>query len=561
MSEETDGKVTKDFIREIIDADLASRKHTEIVTRFPPEPNGYLHIGHAKSICLNFGLSKEYSPARCHLRFDDTNPSKEETEYVESIQEDVRWLGFDWGNNLFFASDYFEQLHGFAVQLIKQGDAYVDSLSAEEIREFRGTLTEPGKPSPHRDRSVEENLDLFARMAKGEFAEGEHVLRAKIDMASPNMNMRDPTLYRIRKELHHRTGDKWCVYPMYDFTHGLSDMLEGITHSLCTLEFEHHRPLYDWFLEVLDTPCKPRQIEFARLGLTYTVMSKRFLLKLVESGKVNGWDDPRMPTISGIRRRGYTPEAIRRFCHRIGLTKYPGMTDLSLLEFSVREHLNEVAPRAMGVLKPLKVVITNYPEDGEEMVDAVNHPGDPEAGKRPVPFSRELYIEQDDFMEDPPRKFFRLGPGREVRFRYAYYVTCQEVIKDDQGRVTELRCTYDPESRGGKSSDGRKVKGTIHWVSAKHSVPATVRLIDRLFSVEDPHAAGGELEDHLNPNAIEELTACQLEPSLGEQKVGYQFQFERLGYFCIDPDTTEDWLVINRTIGLRDSWAKQAGKR
>ncbi len=561
MSEEIEGKVKKDFIREIIDADLASGKHAEIVTRFPPEPNGYLHIGHAKSICLNFGISKEYSPAKCHLRFDDTNPSKEETEYVESIQEDVRWLGFEWGENLFFASDYFDQLHAFAVQLIESGHAYVDSLSADEIREYRGTLTEPGKPSPHRDRTVEENLDLFKRMASGEFAEGEHILRAKIDMASPNMNMRDPALYRIRQETHHRTGDKWCVYPMYDFTHGLSDMLEGITHSLCTLEFEHHRPLYEWFLEVLDTPCKPRQIEFARLGLTYTVMSKRFLLKLVEAGKVSGWDDPRMPTISGIRRRGYTAEAIRRFCHRIGLTKYPGMTDISLLEFSVREHLNEVAPRVMGVLKPLKVVITNYPEDGEEMVDAVNNPGDPEGGKRPVPFSRELYIEQDDFMEDPPKKFFRLGPGREVRFRYAYYVTCQEVIKDDHGRVTELRCTYDPESRGGKSADGRKVKGTIHWVSAKHAVSATVRLIDRLFTVEDPHAAGGELEDHLNPEAIVELTDCQVEPSLGGQKVGYLFQFERLGYFCIDLDTTDERLVINRTIGLRDSWAKQAGKR
>ena len=380
MSEEIEGKVKKDFIREIIDADLASGKHAEIVTRFPPEPNGYLHIGHAKSICLNFGISKEYSPAKCHLRFDDTNPSKEETEYVESIQEDVRWLGFEWGENLFFASDYFDQLHAFAVQLIESGHAYVDSLSADEIREYRGTLTEPGKPSPHRDRTVEENLDLFKRMASGEFAEGEHILRAKIDMASPNMNMRDPALYRIRQETHHRTGDKWCVYPMYDFTHGLSDMLEGITHSLCTLEFEHHRPLYEWFLEVLDTPCKPRQIEFARLGLTYTVMSKRFLLKLVEAGKVSGWDDPRMPTISGIRRRGYTAEAIRRFCHRIGLTKYPGMTDISLLEFSVREHLNEVAPRVMGVLKPLKVVITNYPEDVEEMVDAVNNPGDPEGG-------------------------------------------------------------------------------------------------------------------------------------------------------------------------------------
>ena len=553
-------KPKKDFIREIIEADLASGKHSEIVTRFPPEPNGYLHIGHAKSICLNFGVAQEYPGGRCHLRFDDTNPTKEGAEYVESIQEDVRWLGFDWGERLFFASDYFAELHGFAIRLIEKGKAYVDSLSAEEIRQYRGTLTEPGKPSPYRERSAEENLELFRRMTAGEFEEGEHVLRAKIDMASPNVNMRDPTIYRIRKARHHRTGDKWCVYPMYDFTHGLSDMLEGVTHSLCTLEFEHHRPLYDWFLEELDTPCRPRQIEFARLNLGYMVMSKRFLLKLVESGRVKGWDDPRMPTISGIRRRGFTPEAIRRFCQRVGVTKYNGMTDISLLEFSLREHLNEVAPRVLGVLRPLKVVITNYADEGEEMVQAVNNPEDPSAGKRLVPFSGELYIERDDFMEDPPRKYFRLAPGREVRFRYAYYVTCREVVKDARGEVVELRCTYDPESRGGKSPDGRKVRGTIHWVSARHSVPATVRLIERLFTVEDPQVAGGELEDSLNPGSLETLSSCQVEPSLREVAPGYRFQFERLGYFCVDRDTTKGALVINRTIGLRDSWAKRAGK-
>ena len=560
MSEDT-AKPKKDFIREIIDADLASGKHTTIVTRFPPEPNGYLHIGHAKSICLNFGIAQEYPDAHCNLRFDDTNPAKEDTEYVDSIQEDVRWLGFDWGENLFFASDYFEKLHAFAIQLIEKKKAFVDSLSAEEIREYRGTLTEPGRPSPYRERTVEENLDLFARMTAGEFEEGQHVLRAKIDVASPNMNMRDPTIYRIRKASHHRTGDTWCVYPMYDFTHGLSDMLEGVTHSLCTLEFEHHRPLYDWFLEVLETPCRPRQIEFARLNLGYTVMSKRFLLKLVESGRVSGWDDPRMPTISGIRRRGFTAEAIRRFCSRIGVTKFHGMTDLSVLEFNVREHLNEVAPRRMGVLRPLKLVITNYPEAQEESFEAVNNPEDPKAGKRPVPFSCELYIEQDDFMEDPPRKYFRLAPGREVRLRYAYYVTCDEVIKDGAGNIVEVRCTYDPESRGGGTPDGRKVKGTIHWVSARHAISATVRVIDRLFSVEDPHAAGGELEDHLNPDSMATNVDCQVEPSLRDATSGFRFQFERLGYFCVDPDTTKDALVINRTIGLRDSWAKQAAKR
>ncbi|MFT5405829.1 MAG: glutaminyl-tRNA synthetase [Verrucomicrobiales bacterium] len=561
MNEEEVSNPKKDFIREIIDADLASGKHTKIVTRFPPEPNGYLHIGHAKSICLNFGIAQEYPDAQVNLRFDDTNPTKEDIEYVDSIQEDVRWLGFDWGENLFFASDYFGKLHGFAIQLIEKGKAYVDSLSAEEIREHRGTLTEPGKPSPYRERSVEENLDLFARMRAGEFEEGAHVLRAKIDVASPNMNMRDPTLYRIRKATHHRTGDAWCVYPMYDFTHGLSDMLEGVTHSLCTLEFEHHRPLYDWFLEVLETPSRPRQIEFARLNLGYTVLSKRFLLKLVESGRVSGWDDPRMPTISGIRRRGFTGEAMRRFCSRIGVTKFHGMTDLSVLEFNVREHLNEVAPRRMGVLDPLKLVITNYPEGEEETFDAVNNPGDPDAGTRPVSFSGELYIERDDFMEDPPKKYFRLAPGQEVRLRYAYYVTCDEVIKDDAGIIVEVRCSYDPESRGGGTPDGRKVKGTIHWVSAHHAIPATVRVIDRLFSVEDPHSAGGELEDHLNPNSLETLADCLVEPGLKDAEPGFRFQFERLGYFCVDPDSSKEALVINKTIGLRDSWAKQAAKK
>ncbi len=560
MSEETAPTTKKDFIREIIDADLASGKHTQIVTRFPPEPNGYLHIGHAKSICLNFGVSQEYPDAKCHLRFDDTNPAKEDIEYVDSIQEDVRWLGFDWAENLFFASDYFDQLYAFAVQLIEKGYAYVDSLSAEEIRAHRGTLTESGKPSPYRDRSVEENLDLFKRMTEGEFEEGTHVLRAKIDMASPNLNMRDPTIYRIRKASHHRTGDKWCVYPMYDFTHGLSDMIEGITHSLCTLEFENHRPLYDWFLETLDTPCHPRQIEFARLSLTYTVMSKRFLLKLVEQGKVRGWDDPRMPTISGIRRRGYPPEAIRHFCKHIGITKYNGLTDIGLLEHSVRDHLNKVASRVLGVLRPLKVVVTNYPEDQEEFFDAINNPEDASAGKRPVPFSRELYIEQEDFMEEPPRKYFRLAPGREVRFRYAYYLTCTDVIKDTAGKVVEIHCTYDPDSRGGRTEDGRKVKGTIHWVSARHAVDATVHLYDRLFTVEDPHAGEGDLEDYLNPHSIETLTDCKLEPSLKEAAPGTTVQFERLGYFCVDPDTTKDTLVVNRTVALRDSWAKVAKK-
>lgn len=564
MNEETapTPKKKKDFIREIIDADLAAGKHERIITRFPPEPNGYLHLGHAKSICLNFGIAKEYPGAQCNLRFDDTNPTKEDTEYVEAIEEDVRWLGFDWGEDLFFASDYFDDLHAFAIQLIEKGSAYVDSLSAEEIREHRGTLTEPGKPSPYRDRSVKENLDLFRRMTDGEFAEGEHVLRAKIDMSSPNINLRDPTIYRIRNASHHRTGDKWCVYPMYDFTHGLSDMLEGVTHSLCTLEFEHHRPLYDWFLEELQTPCRPRQIEFARLNLGYTVMSKRFLLKLVESGRVSGWDDPRMPTISGIRRRGFTPEAIRNFCSRIGVTKYQGMTDVSLLEFSVREHLNEVAPRALGVLHPLKVVITNYPEDKEETFAAVNNPEDPRAGERQIPFCRELYIDREDFMEDPPKKYFRLAPGREVRLRYACLLTCDEVVKDAEGNVVELHCTYDPESRGGRSPDGRKVKGTIHWVSARHAVPATVRLIERLFTVEDPRAEGGELEDHLNPDSLVTLSGCQMEPSLKGASPGNRFQLERLGYFCVDPDSTEEALVLNRTIGLRDSWAKQqAGKQ
>lgn len=548
----------KDFIREIIDHDLEIGKHTHIATRFPPEPNGYLHIGHAKSICLNFGIAQEYPNATCNLRFDDTNPTKEDIEYVDAIQEDVRWLGYDWEDRLYFASDYFPQLHAFAIQLIKLGKAYVDHSSQEQIRQQRGTLTEPGIPSDYRDRSVEENLDLFERMTKGEFEEGECVLRAKIDMASSNLNLRDPTIYRIRKAHHHRTGDAWCVYPMYDFTHGQSDMLEGITHSLCTLEFESHRPLYDWFLDTLDTPCHPRQIEFARLKLSYTVMSKRFLLELVQTGRVSGWDDPRMPTICGLRRRGYTPESIRNFCQRIGVTKTNSLTDISLLEFSVREHLNAIASRAMAVLRPLKLVITNYPEGQTEELEAVNNPEDPAAGTRSVPFSREIYIEQDDFLEEPPKKFFRLAPGREVRLRYAYYVTCQEVIKDSSGNIVELRCTYDPESRGGGTPDGRKVKATLHWVSASHALPATVRLYDRLFTVEEPSSEEGALEDYLNPESMEVLTGCQVEPSLREAAVGAPLQFERLGYFCLDRDSSGDALVFNRTVGLRDSWAKAA---
>ncbi len=549
-----------DFIREIIAQDIAANKNDgKVVTRFPPEPNGYLHVGHAKSICLNFGIASENNGA-CHLRFDDTNPCKEEEEYVESIKEDVRWLGFDWKEKLFFASDYFEQLYQFAVHLTREGNAYVDSLTAEETREFRGTLTEPGKESPYRDRSVEENLDLFERMRQGEFEDGEHVLRAKIDMASPNMNMRDPSLYRIRKENHHRTGDTWCIYPMYDFAHCLSDAIEGITHSLCTLEFENHRPLYDWILDNTPSLSHPQQIEFARLNLSYTVMSKRKLLNLVEAGHVSGWDDPRMPTLSGLRRRGYTPEAIRNFCETIGVAKVEGMNDVALLEHHLREDLNKRALRVMAVLNPLKVVIENYPADKEEEIEAVNNPENEKDGKRKVPFSKELYIEKDDFKEDPPKKFFRLAPGREVRLRYGYFIKCERVVKDEKtGEIIELRCTYDPETRGGNAPDGRKVKGTLHWVSAKHALDAKVRLYDRLFSSENP-AKEKDIDDFkesVNPDACEVVSQAKLEPGLKDAQAGQPYQFERLGYFCIDnKESSRDELVFNRTVTLRDSWAK-----
>ena len=547
-----------DFIREIIAADLRANKNDgRVVTRFPPEPNGYLHIGHAKSICLNFGLAAEHRGV-CHLRFDDTNPTKEDLEYVESIQEDVRWLGFDWQDKLFYASDYYEQLYGYAVHLITNGKAYVDSLSADEIREYRGTLTQPGKNSPYRDRSVEDNLDLFARMRAGEFADGSLVLRAKIDMASPNLNLRDPVIYRIRRATHHRTGDAWCIYPMYDFTHGQSDALEGITHSICTLEFEDHRPLYEWFLKELPVPCQPQQIEFARLNLTYTVMSKRKLLELVTNRQVSGWDDPRMPTLKGLRRRGYTPESIRNFCERIGVAKRNSVVDVAMLEHYVRDDLNKRAPRVMAVLHPLRVVIDNYPPDRVEQLEAVNNPEDPGAGTRQLPFSRVVYIERDDFREDPPRKFFRLAPGREVRLRYAYIIKCVEVVKDDAGNIVELRCTYDPETRSGGSAESRKVKATLHWVSAAHAIPAEVRLYDSLFTRPDLDAVedGRSYADFLNPDSLEVLTACQLEPGLAEAEVGSRYQFERLGYFCVDPDSTEGAPVFNRTVSLRDTWAK-----
>ncbi|MDK2920681.1 MAG: glutaminyl-tRNA synthetase [Desulfonauticus sp.] len=549
------------FIKQIIEKDLADGKHKTIITRFPPEPNGYLHIGHAKSICLNFGLAEEYQ-GRCHLRFDDTNPEKESPEYVESIKEDVKWLGFDWGGHLYFASDYFEKFYNYALELIKKGKAYVCQLSPEEIREYRGTLTEPGKESPYRNRSVEENLELFEKMKNGEFEEGECVLRAKIDMSSPNLNMRDPVIYRIKKIRHHRTGDKWCIYPTYDFAHCLSDAIEGITHSLCTLEFEDHRPLYDWFLDELNTPCHPQQIEFARLNLSYTVMSKRKLNLLVQEGYVSGWDDPRMPTISGMRRRGYTPEAIKDFCERIGIAKSDNLVDYSLLEHCVREDLNKRALRFMGVLEPLKVVIVNYPEEQEEELEAINNPEDPSAGKRKIPFSREIYIEKSDFREDPPRKFFRLAPGKEVRLRYAYYITCEEVVKDEQGNIVELRCTYDPESRGGYTPDGRKVKGTLHWVDARKAKKAKVRLYDRLFLVENPaleEKKGKSFKELLNPESLKEVEAL-VEPALYGLKPGDVFQLERVGYFCVDRDSTSESLVLNRTVTLKDSWAKIEAK-
>jgi glutaminyl-tRNA synthetase len=544
-----------DFIREIVAADNKSNKHGgRVVTRFPPEPNGYLHIGHAKSICLNFGIALE-NKGICHLRFDDTNPTKEDVEYVDSIQEDVRWLGFDWQDKKFYASDYFEQLYQYAVQLIKDGKAYVDSLSAEETRAHRGTLTEAGKASPYRDRSVEENLDLFTRMRAGEFAEGQHTLRAKIDMTSPNINMRDPVMYRILKAEHHRTGNTWCIYPMYDYAHCVSDAIEGITHSICTLEFEDHRPLYDWFLDELRTPHHPQQIEFARLNLTYTMMSKRKLLQLVKDKHVRGWDDPRMPTIQGLRRRGYTPESLRSFCEKIGVAKRNSTVEVAMLEHEIREDLNKRAPRVMAVLRPLKMVIDNFPGEQVEELNAINNPEDPSAGTRKIPFSREVYIERDDFMEDPPKKFFRLAPGREVRLRYAYIIKCERVVKNEQGEIVELHCTYDPETRSGGSAENRKVKATIHWVSAAHAMPVEVRLYDHLFTVPDPGAAE-DFTTVLNPNSLEVLTTSRVEPSVAKAEAGSRYQFERQGYFCVDPDSKPGALVFNRTVTLKDAWAK-----
>ena len=548
-----------DFIRAIITEDLKINKNSgRVHTRFPPEPNGYLHIGHAKSIYLNFGIAAEFG-GLCNLRFDDTNPTKEEVEYVESIMEDVRWLGFDWDDRLFYASDYFHKLCGRAMELIKKGKAYVDSLGADGIREYRGTLTRPGKNSPYRDRSIEENLDLFERMRAGEFEDGAHVLRAKIDMASPNLNMRDPTLYRIRRVPHHRTGDEWVIYPMYDYTHPLSDSIEGITHSICTLEFEDHRPLYDWLLDTLEVECHPQQIEFARLNLSYTVMSKRKLLQLVEEGHVRGWDDPRMPTLSGLRRRGYTPGAIRSFCERIGVAKKENVVDVALLEHTLRDDLNRRAPRRMCVLRPLRLIIDNYPEGRVEELEALNNPEDSNAGTRKIPFSRELFIEREDFMENPPKKFFRLAPDRTVRLRYAYLVTCAGVEKNEKTReITALHCTYDPTSLGSTGPEGPKAKATLHWVSADYSIPAEVRLYDRLFTVEDPSAGkdGGDFKDYLNPNSLKVLNSCRLEPSLKSAAPGDRCQFERQGYFCVDPDSAPGTLVFNRTVGLRDSWAK-----
>ncbi len=549
----------QDFIRDIIQQDLDAGRHEKIVTRFPPEPNGYLHIGHAKSICLNFGVAQEYG-GRCHLRFDDTNPAKEEQEFIDAIEEDVRWLGFDWGEHLYHSSDYFQQLYQWAEHLIENGYAYVDDLSADEIREHRGTLTEPGKNSPYRDRSVEENLDLFRRMRAGEFENGAKVLRVKIDMASGNINMRDPVIYRILHERHPRTGDQWCIYPNYDFAHGQSDAIERVTHSLCTLEFEDHRPLYDWLMEHLPVPSQPHQYEFARLNLTYTILSKRKLMQLVTENHVSGWDDPRMPTISGLRRRGYPAAAIRDFAGRIGVSKSNSTIEVAMLEHCVRELLNKTAPRRMAVLRPMKVVIENYPVGEWEELTAINNPEDESAGSRQVPFSRELYIEREDFMEDPPKKFFRLAPGREVRLRYAYFVTCSDVVKDEKGEITEIRCTYDPATKGGNAPDGRKVKATLHWVSAQHAKSAEVRLYDHLFNLPNPDKEG-EFLGNINSDSLEVLEQCALEPSLVDLReddllVDETVQFERLGYFCLDKETTEDRLVFNRTLGLRDSWAR-----
>ncbi|MGD0166040.1 MAG: glutamine--tRNA ligase/YqeY domain fusion protein [Gaiellaceae bacterium] len=547
-----------DFIREIVAADLREGRHSEIVTRFPPEPNGYLHIGHAKSIALNFGIAQEFG-GRCHLRFDDTNPIKEEQEYIDSIQADIRWLGFDWGEHLYYASDYFEQLYEWALHLIRAGKAYVDDLSADEIREHRGTFTEPGKDSPWRERPVEESLDLFERMRKGEFADGSRVLRARIDMTSPNINLRDPVLYRIAHAAHPRTGEEWCIYPMYDFAHGQSDAIEGITHSICTLEFEDHRPLYDWLIENLPVPSRPRQIEFARLNLTFTVLSKRVLIRLVNEGHVRGWDDPRMPTISGLRRRGFPAEGIRDLAAMVGVSKADSVVEIEMLEHAVRDVLNRTAPRRFAVLRPLKLVIENYPEGQVEELDAVNNPEDESAGTRKVRFSRELWIEREDFMEDPPKKFFRLAPGREVRLRYAYFVTCTDVVKDANGEVVEVRCTHDPTTRGGDSPDGRKPKATLHWLPADHAVSAEVRLYDHLFSRPDPGAEGDLFAD-LNPDSEQVLEGCLVELALAEVPLGETVQFERLGYFCPDPDSAPGRPVFNRTLTLRDTWAKVQAK-
>lgn len=556
MNDDAAETSVSNFIREIIKEDMKVGKWGgKVVTRFPPEPNGYLHIGHAKAICIDFGLAQEFG-GECHLRFDDTNPSKEEDEYIRAIKRDVNWLGFDWGEHLYYASDYFGKMHEYAVQLIRDGKAYVDDLTPDQIREYRGTLTQPGKESPCRSRSVEENLELFERMARGEFQEGTRVLRAKIDMAHPNMNMRDPVMYRVMKAPHHRTGDTWKIYPMYDWAHGLEDSIEGVTHSLCSLEFEDHRPLYDWFLDQLGVH-HPQQIEFARLNLSYTVMSKRKLLQLVQEGHVNGWDDPRMPTISGLRRRGYTPEAIRSFAERIGVAKRDSMVDMKLLEHCLREDLNKHSARRMAVLKPLRVVIENYPEGQVEQFEAVNNPENPEEGTRNVPFSRVIYIEQDDFMEEPPKKFFRLAPGREVRLRCAYFITCNDVIRDEEGNIVELRCTYDPATRGGSSPDGRRPKATLHWVSEAHALEAEVRLYDNLFTKEVPSdAPEGNFVHNINPDSLKILSSCKVEPSLGEVNAFERYQFERLAYFCVDPDSRPEKPVFNRTVALKDAWAK-----
>ena len=557
MSEQSSDTENRNFIRDIVADDLSSGRCKEIATRFPPEPNGYLHIGHAKSICLNFGIAQDFG-GRCHLRFDDTNPTREEQEYIDAIKTDIRWLGLDWGKHLYYASDYFEQLYDWAVHLIQTGNAYVDDLTADEIRDYRGTLTDPGRNSPYRDRPIEENLHLFARMRSGDFPEGRCVLRAKIDMASGNINVRDPIIYRIIHTKHPRTASKWCIYPTYDFAHGQSDAIEHISHSICTLEFEDHRPLYDWFIENLPVPSRPHQHEFARLNLSYTVLSKRILTQLVRENRVSGWDDPRMPTLAGLRRRGFPPEAIRDFVSRIGVAKRDAVVDVAMLEHCVRDILNQNADRRMAVLRPLKVVIENYPDSQVEELEAANNPGNESSGTRTIPFSRELYIEQDDFMEAPPKKFFRLAPDREVRLRYGYLITCTSVIKDVNGEVTELRCTYDPATRGGKTPDGRKVKGTLHWVSASHAVDAEVRLYEYLFAVSKPGVDGNLIQD-INPTSLEVLNNCKLEPCLVNLNKGQTVQFERMGYFCSDTDSTPERLVLNRTIGLRDSWSKTLG--